>query len=243
MEAITHLCDRAILLSGGTLAVEGEPVVVVHDYFALSGQALVAAPAFAPRHLSAPGHAGALEPSPAVAARLRRGVPGAAHAASGTRHTEIVGFTLSGSDDDAERWTVEGGAVVRFWYLVEARRPCRDLNVGIHFYDRRGILVFAVGTANRGVVFPSLSPGDRIVCALGVRLALGPGAYTVVPQSGGLTAGAPEPGLLHDRLENLPPVVVTRLPGGPAPFYGLVELDSTIAWAQDRGSTLVEAGD
>jgi ABC-type polysaccharide/polyol phosphate transport system ATPase subunit len=243
MEAITHLCDRAILLSGGILAVEGDPVAVVHDYFALSGQALAVAPASAPPHVSAPGPDGALEPPPAVAARLRRGVPGAAHASSGTRDTEIVGFTLSGVDDGAECWTVDGGAAVRFWYLVEARQSCHDLNVGIHFYDRRGILVFAVGTANRAVAFPPLSAGDRIVCALAVRLALGPGVYTVVPQTGGLTAGGPEPGLLHDRLENLPPVVITRRPGQTAPFYGLVELETSIAWAPGRGSALVEASD
>ena len=43
MEAVTHLCDRAILLSGGKLAAEGDPVTIVHDYFALSGQAYAAA--------------------------------------------------------------------------------------------------------------------------------------------------------------------------------------------------------
>lgn len=76
------------------------------------------------------------------------------------------------------------GGVLRFWYLVEACEPCHDLNVGIHFYDRRGILAFGVGTTNRGVIFPALAPGDRIVCALAVRLALPPGEHTLVPQSG-----------------------------------------------------------
>ena len=33
MEAVTHLCDRVILLSGGKLAADGDPVTVVHDYF------------------------------------------------------------------------------------------------------------------------------------------------------------------------------------------------------------------
>jgi hypothetical protein len=153
------------------------------------------------------------------------------HASVGTRATEIVGFAVSGQDGD-ERWSVESGGVLRFWYLVEAREACHDLNVGIHFYDPCGILVFAVGTTNRGVVFPSLASGDRVVCELAIRLALQPGEYTLVPQSGGLTDGSPDPGVLHDRLESLPPVVVTRFAAGPRPFYGLVDLRSDIAWTR-----------
>jgi Wzt-like putative exopolysaccharide export protein len=136
---------------------------------------------------------------------------------------------VSGADG-AERWSVESGGILRFWYLVEAREPCHDLNLGIHFYDRRGILAFGVGTTNRGIFFPPLAAGDRIICALSVRLALHPGEYTLVPQSGGLTGGSPDPGLLHDRLESLPPVVVTGRGGSAIPFYGLVDLETGITW-------------
>jgi lipopolysaccharide transport system ATP-binding protein len=229
MEAVTHLCDRAILLSAGKLAVEGDPVSVVHDYFALSGQAFeatVPTPALVPQR----GRARALDVPSSVHHRLVQGLALRAHAATGTRATEIVGFTVSGPDGD-ERWTVECGGLRQFWYLVEAREPCHDLNLGIHLYDRRGILVFGVGTTNCGVVLPALAPGDRIVCALTVRLRLQPGEYTVVPQSGSLTGGSPEPGLLHDRLESIPPLVVTRAGSGASPFYGLVDLDTDITWA------------
>lgn len=232
MEAITHLCDRAILLSGGKLAAEGDPVTVVHDYFALSGQAFAAADPGPVLTLSQTrDRTGTLDVPTVVRQRLARGLQAGAHASSGTQATEIVGFTVSGPDD-VERWSVESGGVLRFWYLVEAREPCHDLNIGIHLYDRRGILVFAVGTTNRAIVFPALAPGDRVVCALAVRLALSPGEYTLVPQSGGLTEGGPEPGLLHDRLESLPPVVITRPPGRATPFYGLVGLDASIAWTE-----------
>jgi 2-polyprenyl-3-methyl-5-hydroxy-6-metoxy-1,4-benzoquinol methylase len=157
--------------------------------------------------------------------------PAGAHAPTGTHATQIVGFVVTGPDGD-EQWSVESGGVLRFWYLVEAREPCHDLNVGIHFYDGRGILAFAVGTANRGVVFPALAPGDRVVCALTIRLALQSGEYTLVPQAGGLTDGSPEPGLLHDRLVSLPLVVITRAAAGPSPFYGLVDLQSDLGWAR-----------
>lgn len=235
MEAVTHLCDRVILLSGGKLAAEGDPVTVVHDYFALSGQAYAAAIPEPALTLSRTGvRAGTLDVPPGVRRRLAQGLPAGAHAPAGTGATAIAGFTVSGPDG-GERWSVESGGVLQFWYLVEAREPCHNLNVGIHFYDRRGILAFGVGTTNRGVIFPALAPGDRIVCALAVRLALQPGEYTLVPQSGGLTGNSPDPGLLHDRLESLAPVVVTRAAGGPSRFYGLVELETDIAWeALDR---------
>ena len=230
MEAVTHLCDRAILLSGGKLVAEGDPVTVVHDYFALSGQAYAAAVPGSP--VAPPvsrDRAASLEMPAAVRERLAQGVAGGAHAAAGTLATQIVGFTVS-APDGAERWSVESGGILRFWYLIEARDPCADLNVGIHFYDRRGLLAFGVGTANRGVTLAALAAGDRLVCALDVRLALQPGEYTLVPQSGGLTGDSPDPGLLHDRLEALPPILVARAGTGPAPFYGLVDLETDIGW-------------
>jgi homopolymeric O-antigen transport system ATP-binding protein len=229
MEAVTHLCDRAILLNGGKLSAEGDPVHVVHDYFALKGQAFATASAAPVLGLTRGEDGAALDVPAGVRQRLAQ--PPAAHASAGTRATEIVGFTVSGAGGE-QQWAVESGGVLRFWYLVQAREACHDLNVGIHFYDRRGILAFGVGTANRGVVLPPLAPGDRVICALAVRLTLQPGEYTLVPQSGGLTDGSPEPGLLHDRLESLPPIVVTRVGQGPSAFYGLVDLDTDVAWAR-----------
>jgi ABC-type polysaccharide/polyol phosphate transport system ATPase subunit len=231
MEAITHLCDRAILLSGGKLASAGDPRTVVHDYFALCGQALAAADGMPaeprPRSLDDTGQ---LQVPTAVHQRLRRGLLPDAHAAAGSRTTEIVGFTVSDADG-AESWSADSGTVLWFWYLVEARESCTDLNLGIHFYDRRGILVFAVGTANRGVELPRLDPGDSVVCAMAVRLSLQPGEYTLLPQSGSLTGRSPEPGLLHDRLEGLPPLLVTR-PSPANRFYGLVDLETDIGWTR-----------
>ena len=235
MEAITHLCDRAILLCDGRLAGQGDPVTVVHDYFALSAEGRAPTePGAAQAEPRTDAREDALEVPREVGQRLHRGIGGAVHAASGSRATEIVGFTATGSDG-GERWAVACGDVMRFWYLIEAREPCHDLNVGIHLYDRRGILVFAMGTANRDVVLPRMTAGDRIVCALDLRLALSPGEYTLLPQSGGLTDGRPEPGILHDRLEGLPPVVVARPRGRTMPFYGLVGLDASVAWVSAPG--------
>jgi homopolymeric O-antigen transport system ATP-binding protein len=228
MEAITHLCDRAILLSGGKLVAQGDAATVVHDYFALMGQTF-ARGTHAPLALG--GEAGSLgEVPPEVRDQLEAGLPAEAHAATGTRTTEIVGFAVS---DRSGRLTsaVASGEALRFWYLIEARSPVTDLNVGIHFYDRRGILVYALGSMNAELTLPALEPGERVLCAITVTLAVQPGEYTLLAQTGGLTDGRPEPGLLHDRLQGLPPLVVTGAGGRWARFYGLAQLPTDIAWS------------
>jgi lipopolysaccharide transport system ATP-binding protein len=230
MEAITHLCDRAILLSGGKLVAQGDAATVVHDYFALMGQTFApgtTAP-FAVAAGASPG--GLADIPPDVRHKLEEGLPAEAHAATGTRASEIVGFAVA---DQRGRiaWNVPSGEALQFWYLVEARSPIPDLNIGIHFYDRRGILVYAVGSINAGVTLPPLRAGDRILCAVTVTMALQAGEYTLLAQSGGLTNGHPEPGLLHDRLQGLPPIIVAGWRGRWAPFYGLARLPTDIAWS------------
>lgn len=234
MEAITHLCDRAILLHHGKCASEGDARSVVHDYFALMGQSAAAADVRLSRVEASAARS--TERRLEVPSDVRRHLEGplpAAHADKGTGASRIVGFAVSDLEG-RPAWTTTSGGTLRFWYLIEARDRIDDLNVGIHFYDRRGILVFAVGSANRGIRLPLLEPGRRILCAVSVTLAVQPGEYTLLPQTGGLTGGSPEPGLLHDRLESLPPVVVTRreLPG-VTPFYGLVDLPTDIAWTEE----------
>jgi ABC-type polysaccharide/polyol phosphate transport system ATPase subunit len=228
MEAITHLCDRAILLNAGKVAARGDAHSVVHDYFALMGHALGAG---SRPHLPAgpgPGGSGGLDVPAAVAERLAAAAA-AAHADAGSRRSEIAGFAVSDLRGRPASAVGQGGAL-RFWYRVRAAQPADGLNVGIHFYDRRGILVFAVGTANLGVALPALRAGQEMVCALTVTLAVQPGEYTVVPQVGHLTGGVPEVGVLHDRLDGLPPVIVEREERHLPRFYGLVDLETDAQW-------------
>jgi len=243
-EAITHLCDRAILLDRGKLASVGDPASVVHDYFALVGQSRAST---AVSHLVGPGstEGGRLAGFSPEVRRQLEGPLLATHAEVGSRKSEIVGFAVS-DPRGRPAWTVTPGETLRFWYLVEAHRCIDDLNVGIHFYDRRGILVFAIGTANRDIRLPSLEAGERILCAISVTLDVQPGEYSLVPQVGGLTGEIPEFGVLHDRLESLPPVVVARFTEEAFPrFYGLVNLEAAMEWTTDipgLGPTGVDEG-
>jgi ABC-type polysaccharide/polyol phosphate transport system ATPase subunit len=229
MEAITHLCDRAILLSGGKLVARGDAATVVHDYFALMGQTF--APGTPAPFAVTGADAGSLaEIPPEVERKLQDGLPPEAHAVTGTRTTEIVGFAVSDRSGRL-RWSLACGEALQFWYLVEAKSAVADLNVGIHFYDRRGILVYAVGSINAGITLPPLQAGDRILCAITVTMAVQPGEYTLLAQTGGLTNGSPEPGMLHDRLQGLPSIIVTGWPGQRAPFYGIARLPTDVAWS------------
>ena len=229
MDAITHLCDRAILLSGGRVASEGDPRSVVHDYFALMGQLAGRGRSERLYLQDTPLPGGTREVPDEVRRRLASGAPGR-HADVGTREVEIIGFSVA---DVAGRpaSAVTSGGILRFWYLVEARGPCDDLIVGIHLYDRRGILVFAVSTADRDITLPRLGAGQRIICVISVELNLQPGEYTVLPQVAGWK-GTGDLGVTYDRLDSVPPVVVMRDPPGLlAPFYGLVDLETEITWA------------
>jgi ABC-type polysaccharide/polyol phosphate transport system ATPase subunit len=233
-EAITHLCDRAILLNGGKLASEGDAALVVHDYFALMGQAHAPAVAIHQPKVGGDPDGGQLRDIPAGVRRQLEGPPLGIHAEMGTGASTIIGFAVSDLEG-RPTWTTESEGTLRFWYLIELRDHVEDLNVGIHFYDRRGILVFATGTFNRGIRLPRLEPGGRILCALSVTLAVHPGEYTLLPQLGGLTGEYPEVGVLHDRLESLSPVVVARAAQEEAlpRFYGLVNLETDIEWTTD----------
>jgi hypothetical protein len=81
--------------------------------------------------------------------------------------------------------------------------------VEIHCSNGLGTLLFATGTANRVLSLACWCPGDPQICPVAVTLLIKPGEYAVT-SDGRLTVGSPEPGLLHDRLELLSPLVVTR---------------------------------
>jgi ABC-type polysaccharide/polyol phosphate transport system ATPase subunit len=228
MDAVTHLCDRTILLSRGEIVSEGDPQSVAHDYFALAGQSTDRPRDPRLRDHGASGPGGILEIPEAVRGELDRGIPGT-HSEVGTRAVEVVGFAVT-DEHGAPAWSVTTGRALTFWQLVEARQPCADLNIGIHFYDRRGILVFAANTAGRGITLRPLGTGERLLCTLSVTMSVQPGEYTVLPEIGGWR-GAGDVPVSYDRLDSMPAIVVTEAPAGRrARVQGLVELEADVAW-------------
>jgi hypothetical protein len=65
---------------------------------------------------------------------------------------------------------------------------------------------------------------------MAIRMSIQPGEYTVLPEIGGWR-GAGDVPVSYDRLDSMPPVVVTA-PGRRARFHGLVELKTEVAWTR-----------
>jgi homopolymeric O-antigen transport system ATP-binding protein len=230
MDAITHLCDRTILLSGGEIVAAGDPQSVAHDYFALAGRSTDRGRGPRRDDHATSGHGGIREIPEAVRNELDREIPGT-HSEVGTRAVDIVGFAVT-DGHGAPAWSVASGGALTFWQLVEARRPCDDLNIGIHFYDRRGILVFAANTAGRGMTLRPLEAGERLLCTFSVTMSVEPGDYTVLPEIGGWRGSGDVP-VSYDRLDSMPAIVVTDAPGGRrARVQGLVNLKADVAWSR-----------
>lgn len=242
MEAITHLCDRALLLDGGRIVSSGDARSVVHDYFALVGQ-MAASERHVPPSISHPAalaRDGVLQPTPAVREQLESSPPGS-HSGLDAGGARIAGFAVS-DEEGRPTWTVRSGRALRFWCVVEAEGEIEHANVGIHIYDRRGILVFGFGTHTKGIVVPALKAGERILCVMTIVMATQPGEYTLMPQVGRITGE--DTGVILDRLEALPPLVVMREAlAGHSSFYGLVSLPAEAQVTVDAlGTRLPSAG-
>jgi ABC-type polysaccharide/polyol phosphate transport system ATPase subunit len=133
MEAITYLCDRAVLLHAGKCASDGDARSVVHDYFALMGQAARPRPGAPPASAVVDTSTGSgLGEIPAAVRRQLAGPLPGIHGDKGDRRTEIVGLAVSDALGQPG-WMVPSGGTLRFRYLIEAHAPIDDLNVGIHF--------------------------------------------------------------------------------------------------------------
>jgi lipopolysaccharide transport system ATP-binding protein len=241
MEAITHLCDRALLLDGGKIVSSGDARSVVHDYFALVGQT-AESERHVPPSISLPAALASdvLQPSPAVREQLESSPPGS-HSGLDAGGARIAGFAVS-DEEGRPTWTVRSGLALRFWCVVEAEGDLDQANVGIHIYDRRGILVFGFGTHTKGIAVPDLKPGERILCVMTIVMAMQPGEYTLMPQVGRITGE--DMGVILDRLEALPPLVVMREAlAGHSSFYGLVSLPAEVQVTVDAlGPRLPSAG-
>ena len=193
--------------NGGKLASEGDAASVVHDYFALMGQAMAsAAPArrASPRRREARGPAG----STAMPEAVRRAARGAAarhpRRQAGTRATEIVGFAVS-DPDGRPAWTIASGGVAAVLVPDRGARAVDDLNVGIHFYDRRGHprLRRSAPPTDASSCRASSRPASASCARVRHARARSRASTRCCPRSGASRAAAPRPGLLHDRLESL----------------------------------------
>ena len=224
--AIQNLCHRAILLNQGEIAFMGDATEAVSRYFATLGPRTESkvqvnegeVPSMKPIN-------NLMNPQEIIANNILAG--GASrHGAGGL---EIIAARVT---DKNSRDTLQVDMLqsLNFHMVLRANEDIIEPNAGIHLYDRLGNIVFASGTRQLLQRLPDLSAGQELVVRIELQLSVQPGEYT-------FSLGAAEPsgdnepnvGYIHDRHENLGPIVVTADPAKLFPFYGIAQLPITVS--------------
>jgi len=223
--AVQNLCQRAILLDQGEIAFMGEATEVVSRYFATLGpragcstqEAVGKVPSTKPVN-------DLMEPQEIISHNIL--VSGAnRHGAGGL---EIIAARVTDKDVQ-DTMQVDMLQNLNFNLLLRANEDIVDPSAGIHLYDRLGNIVFASGTRQLLHRLPDLSAGQGLIVSIELKLNVQPGEYTfslgAAEPSGG---NEPNVGFIHDRHENLGPIVVKADPAKLFPFYGIAQLPATV---------------
>lgn len=153
-QAIQSICDRAILLSAGKLAMQSEPEAVMDYYNALladhQNQQIV----------------------------LRRSDDGAVATASGTKDAEFMSVTMvNGIGVSPAVFFVGEPAVVRAQVRVNKSIP--NLVMGCGIRDRLGQMMFGTNTFHTKQIIERPTPGSIFGISVEFLMNLGPGSYSL----------------------------------------------------------------
>lgn len=156
-QAVLRICDRAVLLERGRLIADGPPADVLETYNARIAQ-------HAPTLADAGRHV------------LRVTTPsGGVH--SGQFRAVIDDASLTLPDGTAPGvFTTGADVVLRLRGLVVY--PVENLSVGMMIRDRFGNDVFGTNSHHLGHTIDA-APGGAFECRFKLKLALGPGSYTI----------------------------------------------------------------
>jgi lipopolysaccharide transport system ATP-binding protein len=153
-QAIQSICDRAILLNAGELAMEGEPEAVM-DYY----NAMLA------------GHQNQSIKQEIVANGKLRTVSGTGEA----RVVEIALLDIAGRPVEI----LDVGQAATLRVVVEACASLSRLVFGYAIKDRLGQVIYGTNTALKDQIESDLAEGERVVFKLSFLANLGPGTYSV----------------------------------------------------------------
>jgi lipopolysaccharide transport system ATP-binding protein len=153
-QAIQSICDRAILLSAGRLAMEGEPEAVMDAYNALLTQQ--------PKHLL----------------RQERQADGKVQTISGSAQVTLGDFALT--DEEAQPIDVVGvGQAVVLRVRAHVHSGVKSLVMGYMIKDRLGQAIFGTNTFHHDCVAEHLSEGQSVEFLVKFNVNLGPGTYSI----------------------------------------------------------------
>lgn len=153
--AILALCDRAILLDSGRLAMQGEPQAVMDFY-----NAKLAERANTNNKISQ-------EPTPAGIQTI-----------SGTGEASVVDIALLDSQGNTIEMA-DVGQRVTLRVTVRVNSPLKRLVVGYMIKDRLGQQMFGTNTHHLSATEHDLSAGESLTYSFSFDAALGVGTYSV----------------------------------------------------------------
>ena len=152
--AVQGICDRAILLSGGSIAMQGSPETVM-DYY----NAMIA------------------ERDPANVKQVL-GHDGNVQTISGTGEARVVKATLCDEDGKPVE-VVKVGQALQVQVEVEAFADLPELVFGYQIKDRLGQPVFGTNTFHTKQLLQNLHTGQRVRYVLRFPANLGEGSYSI----------------------------------------------------------------
>jgi len=151
---IINLCDRAMLLDQGRVAIEGDPETVMDYYNAMLAE----------------------QPKQIIAQTL--GEDGKIQTQSGSGEVQLLQAQLLNEDGQPTELVKVGQSV---W--IEVRTECVDaissLVAGFMIKDRLGQVVYGSNTFHHQAQLHDLHAGDRHTFSFGLALPIGPGHYSV----------------------------------------------------------------
>ena len=154
--AILSICDRALLLNAGELAMLGEPEAVMDYYSAL---------------LSEREHRAATVSQRVLADGMTQTV-------SGTGEAQLAGVALRNARGDCVD-VVEVGERVRLEIGVRVVADVPRLVLGYMIKDRYGQSIYGTNTDLKGEPMHALRAGENLAYAFSFAADLGPGSYSV----------------------------------------------------------------
>lgn len=153
-QAIQNLCDRAILLANGRLALEGAPEEVMDFYSAM------------------------LAEKEQMTIRQERLDIGKVRTISGTGEAGIVDIALLNLQGQRIE-VVEAGMPVALEVTVEVRQPISRLVLGFMIKDHMGQTMYGINSHRLHRALENLSTGERIVYRFELTANLGKGNYSI----------------------------------------------------------------
>jgi lipopolysaccharide transport system ATP-binding protein len=156
---VKKLCVKALLLEGGTLAMEGSPDQVVDYYNAMLSK----------------------KEEECFGIEQKRLKDGWLRTRSGTSEACVLSIQLVDAVTGEKIALARVGNRVRLQVNIEVRADIPRLVLGVMLRDRTGHVIWGTNTWHTGQMIEGVSAGERIRFEIEFPMLLGPGSYSVSP--------------------------------------------------------------